>query len=127
MVRFQFRRGVFVLLAIGTMAGSAAVAADGAAVFKASCVTCHGDNLDGNGPAGQYMNPKPRNLKTDKFKAGDDRESVRKTVANGLKDTSMVGFSAQLKPDELTAVVDFICQQRGSCDGKPKAGKAKKK
>jgi mono/diheme cytochrome c family protein len=115
-------------VAILSVNASSALAADGAAIFKNNCVTCHGENMDGNGPAGQYLNPKPRNLKTDSFKAGDDRASVTKTVQNGLPGTAMAGFGTALKPDEITAVVDFICSQRGgSCEKAPAKGKEKPK
>src|SRR5262245_30292940 len=66
--------------------------AKGKASYTTNCVTCHGEKGDGNGPAGQYMKPKPRNLVTDKFKAGDKPEQIFKTVTEGLKNTSMVGF-----------------------------------
>ena len=119
---------VFALL----LAPFAFAASDGATIFKNSCVTCHGDAMDGNGPAGQYMNPKPRNLKTEKFKGKETREGITDTVTNGLlvggNPTSMVGFKGQLSTDDITAVVDFVCKARGSCDKKPgAAGGGKKK
>ncbi len=98
-----------------------AFASDGAAIFKANCVTCHGDAMDGNGPAGQYMNPKPRNLKKDKFKAGDDKDTMFHTVTNGLDGTAMAGFGTSLSEEDRHAVIDFVCSQRDDhCPAKKK-------
>ena len=42
----------------------------GKTVYTVNCMTCHGEKGDGNGPAGQYMNPKPRDFAKEKFKGG---------------------------------------------------------
>lgn len=67
--------------------------AKGKASFTTNCVTCHGEKGDGNGPAGQLMNPKPRSFSTDKFKAGDKPEQVFNTISKGLPGTAMAGYS----------------------------------
>lgn len=114
----------FLLLALLLLLPLPAFASDGAAVFKANCVTCHGEAMDGNGPAGQYMNPKPRNLKKDKLKAGDDKDTMFNTVTNGLTGTAMAGFGTSLSDEDRHAVIDFVCSQR---DNHCPAAKAKKK
>jgi len=64
----------------------------GRKVYAQACAPCHGVNGDGNGPVAFALNPKPRNFKTDKFKAGDSLEQIFATISNGLPDTKMVGY-----------------------------------
>lgn len=79
----------------------------GKAIFSANCVTCHGEQGDGNGPAGAYLNPKPRNFAKDKFKAGDKPQQVFNTVTKGLPGTAMVGFP-QLPEEDRWAVAQYV-------------------
>ncbi|MBI3534615.1 MAG: cytochrome c [Deltaproteobacteria bacterium] len=81
--------------------------AKGKASFEVNCLTCHGATGDGNGPAGQYMNPKPRNFGKDKLKNGDTPESMFKTVSNGLVNTAMVAFG-HLPEEERWAIILYI-------------------
>ncbi|MCK5667318.1 MAG: c-type cytochrome, partial [Thiotrichaceae bacterium] len=37
--------------------------AKGATLYQQNCVSCHGENAEGNGPAGMMLNPKPANLR----------------------------------------------------------------
>ncbi|MGE0614441.1 MAG: cytochrome c [Bacteriovoracia bacterium] len=78
--------------------------AKGKAAYATYCVTCHGDKGDGKGPAGQYLNPPPRNYADRKgFKAGSKPEQIFKTITEGLKvkgqNTAMVGFPTIAEED----------------------------
>src|SRR5262249_24720132 len=42
--------------------------AAGKRLYGNYCAQCHGDKGDGNGPAAQYLNPKPRNFGEGKFR-----------------------------------------------------------
>lgn len=86
---------------------TADLVAKGKVVYTNNCVTCHGEKGDGTGPAGAYMNPKPRNFATDKFKNGSTPEQLFNTVTNGLDGTAMPGFS-QLSETERWSVVYFV-------------------
>lgn len=77
--------------------------------FTTNCATCHGDKGDGNGPAGQYMTPKPRDYSKDKFKKGDKVEQIFATVTSGLPGTSMVGFG-HLSEEERWALAYYVKQ-----------------
>ncbi len=79
--------------------------------YTTNCLTCHGDKGDGMGPAGQYLNPKPRNFATDKFKQGDKPEQIFKTLNKGLPGTSMVSF-AHLPEDERWGLVHYVLSLR---------------
>jgi mono/diheme cytochrome c family protein len=84
----------------------------GKASYTVNCATCHGDKGDGNGPAGGMMNPKPRNLMTEKFKAGDKPEQLFKTLTNGLTGTSMAPYG-HLPEDERWALTHYVLSLRG--------------
>ena len=81
--------------------------AKGKESFTKNCVLCHGEAGDGNGPAGAMMNPKPRNLATDKFKAGDKVENIVKTIHDGLPGTGMAGLP-QIPKDEAKALAYYV-------------------
>jgi mono/diheme cytochrome c family protein len=79
----------------------------GKAVYSTNCLTCHGEKGDGNGPAGAYMNPKPRDLAKGRFKKGEKPEQVFKTISSGLEGTSMTAFS-HLPEDDRWNVTYYI-------------------
>jgi mono/diheme cytochrome c family protein len=58
-------------------------AAKGKQVYSTYCTTCHGDNGDGQGPAGKALNPPPRDFTKGDFKFGDKDEDLFKTISNG--------------------------------------------
>ncbi|MCM2279548.1 MAG: cytochrome c [Oligoflexia bacterium] len=71
--------------------------------FTTNCVSCHGEKGDGNGPAGQYMNPKPRSFATDDFKSGGKKPNadlVFTTISKGLAGTAMTAFEGQIKDEK---------------------------
>ncbi|MCC6806336.1 MAG: cytochrome c [Deltaproteobacteria bacterium] len=78
----------------------------GTAAYKANCEVCHGPAGDGMGPAGQALNPKPRNF-TEPFKAGKKPEQVFKTISEGLPNTAMVGF-AQIPEEDRWGLVYYV-------------------
>ena len=79
----------------------------GKAVFAVNCLTCHGENGDGMGPAGQYLNPKPRNFAKDKFKKGDKADQIFQTITKGLDGTAMVSF-AHLSEEDRWALAHYV-------------------
>lgn len=91
----------------GAPKASPELLAKGKTSYATNCLSCHGEKGDGMGPAGQYMNPKPRNLITDKYKAGDKRDKVFKSISEGLKGTGMAGFG-HLPEEERWALADYV-------------------
>lgn len=81
--------------------------AKGKAAFATNCATCHGEKGDANSPVAAAMNPKPRNLVADKFKAGESVDEIFKTVSSGLPGTAMVGF-AQIPEADRWGLAYFI-------------------
>ncbi len=106
--------GVTARTAMGASAfakSTPALVEKGKAAFTTNCVSCHGDKLDGNGPAGAMMTPKPRNLVVDKFKSGDKPDKVLKTVTDGMTGTAMTGF-AHLSEEDRWSLVHYILSER---------------
>ena len=97
------------VFALGILSSSFAFA-DGATLYKNNCATCHGDKGDGMGPAGQYLNPKPRNFVADKM-VDNTAAYIEKVIEKGfLKDgkpTTMVAFP-QIKPADRKAIADYV-------------------
>jgi mono/diheme cytochrome c family protein len=81
-------------------------AAKGAEVFQTNCEMCHGPQGHGDGPAGQSLNPKPRNLAELQTKAGDDFLFWR--ISTGKPGTSMVAWKGLLTDEQIWQVVSFI-------------------
>ncbi len=81
-------------------------AADGAKVFQVNCEACHGAQGHGDGPAGQALDPKPKNLPDLAAKVGDDYLFWR--VATGKPGTSMAPWKGILTDEQIWQTVAFI-------------------
>ena len=97
---------------------------NGAILYRQHCLYCHGLNGDGNGPTGQFLNPKPRDFRAGLFKfrstvkrTGDkldtsavtlpSRQDLAKTIKHGVPTASMPSFL--LLPDEkMDALISYI-------------------
>ncbi|HAV78233.1 MAG TPA: hypothetical protein DCX53_12865, partial [Anaerolineae bacterium] len=80
--------------------------ADGAKVFQTNCETCHGPQGRGDGPAGQALVPRPRNLADLQAVASDDYLFWR--ISAGKPGTSMIGWKGILNEDQIWQAVVFI-------------------
>jgi mono/diheme cytochrome c family protein len=85
--------------------GSAA-AQEGAEVFKTNCEMCHGPQGHGDGPAGQALDPRPRNLAVIQANAADDFLFWR--IREGKPGTSMVAWKGILTDEQIWQTVSFI-------------------
>jgi len=81
-------------------------AIEGANVFKTYCETCHGAQGHGDGPAGQSLDPKPRDLFQLQAVASDDYLFWR--IAEGKPGTSMVAWRGILDDEQIWQAVAFI-------------------
>lgn len=81
-------------------------AAEGAEAFKTNCQTCHGPQGHGDGPAGQSLDPRPRNLAEIQSKAADDFLFWR--IREGKPGTSMVAWKGILTDEQIWQTVSFI-------------------
>ncbi len=77
---------------------SARTSISAADLYARHCGACHGANGDGNGRAARYMFPKPRDLRSDKFRlvsasnAVPTQEDVDAAINRGMPGTSMPSF-----------------------------------
>lgn len=80
----------------------------GANLYKTNCVSCHGEQGLGDGPAGQVMNPKPRNFhQANGWVNGRNYSAMFTTVTEGIANTGMPPFS-HLPAGDRTAIVHYI-------------------
>jgi len=77
-----------------------------AEVFRTNCEMCHGPQGHGDGPAGQSLEPKPRNLASIQAAAGDDFLFWR--IREGKPGTSMVAWKGILTDEQIWQAVSFI-------------------
>jgi mono/diheme cytochrome c family protein len=79
---------------------------EGAEVFRINCEVCHGPQGHGDGPAGQALEPRPRNLAELQTQAGDDFLFWR--IREGKPGTSMVAWKGILTDEQIWQTVFFI-------------------
>jgi len=84
----------------------ASMATEGADVFKANCVTCHGEEGAGDGIASGSLDPKPANLVDVSSQVGDDYLFWR--ISEGKPGTSMVAWKGILTEEQIWQAVTFI-------------------
>lgn len=83
-------------------------------LYQEQCQQCHGTSGDGNGPAGAYLYPRPRDYRAGVFKftttpygAKPRREDLMRTVERGVSGTSMPSFRLLPERDRV-AIVDYV-------------------
>jgi len=81
-------------------------AGEGAQNFKINCETCHGPQGHGDGPAGQALDPRPKDLSELQKAVGDDYLFWR--ISDGKPGTSMVAWKGILTEEQIWQVVSFI-------------------
>src|SRR5215217_4339346 len=82
------------------------MASQGEKIFQTNCEMCHGPHGHGDGPAGQSLEPKPKNLAVLQKSVGDDYLFWR--ISEGKSGTSMVAWKGILEEDQIWQVVSFI-------------------
>jgi mono/diheme cytochrome c family protein len=81
-------------------------ASGGEKVFSANCAMCHGSQGHGDGPAGQSLDPRPKNLAGIQAAAGDDFLFWR--IREGKPGTAMVAWKGILSDEQIWQTVSFI-------------------
>ena len=71
------------------------IVAEGKALYlgKGTCINCHGEMGDGNGPAGKVLNPGPRNFTNCKFHKKRKDGEMMWIIGNGSPGTGMVALA----------------------------------
>ncbi len=85
--------------------GAEAVA-EGMTIFHTNCEVCHGVEGHGDGPAGQALDPRPKNLADLQQIAGNDYLFWR--INEGKPGTSMVAWKGVLTDEQIWQVIAFV-------------------
>lgn len=91
-----------------------AEAREGKDLFLASnCNGCHGENGHGDGPAGQTLNPPPRNFRDIyAYRKGHTQDQVAAMLEFGLEGSPMKGYPLTLeKRKKIAAYVVYLQTQ----------------
>jgi mono/diheme cytochrome c family protein len=87
---------------------TAQLIARGRDLFKANCASCHGDNGLGDGPAGQLLNPRPRNFhQAAGWTNGAKVSEIYKTLQEGIVKNGMASYS-YLPPADRFALIHIV-------------------
>jgi len=98
------KRTVLLLAIIAMMlAPLAAFAADGAAIYKAKCASCHGP--DGKGETSVGKSLKLRSLASAEVQKSSDAD-LSKVISDGKG--KMPAYKGKLSADEIKALVAYI-------------------
>ena len=89
--------------ALGMVIYSSAVPSDGAAVYKAKCVTCHAADGSGQTPVGKSLHLK--DLRSAEVQKHTDAE-LRQVIADGRG--KMPAYKGTLSEDDILKLVAFI-------------------
>jgi mono/diheme cytochrome c family protein len=91
------------------LSNSAEVIEQGKAVYngKGGCVTCHGIDGDGKGPAAATMNPSPRNFQHHGFWRHRTEGEVFWAIKYGSPGTAMIAFGSVLSDKEIWALIQY--------------------
>jgi len=87
------------------------VVEQGKAVYEDQCMSCHGAEGKGDGPAARFVSPKPRDLSTGEFQHAEDGTvaAVAAVIRNGVGDGGpMTPFEGQLTDEQITAVATYV-------------------
>ncbi len=79
---------------------------DGAAIFRASCASCHGEKGDGKGIL--VLDRPARSFVDGGFSFGNTHEAIFRTVTRGIIRTPMPGFAEALSDAQRHAVTDHV-------------------
>lgn len=82
--------------------------AHGRTLFATQCVTCHGPDGKGDGPAAAALKPPPRNFhEASGWINGRKKTGVFKTLKEGIPGSSMASY-ANLSSDDLWGLVHWV-------------------
>lgn len=108
--------------AVGDLAMSSAQLADGSRVYRRLCSQCHGITGNGQGNAGEWMHPFPRDFRLGQFKiaAHGSRPSpgeIRRILREGVPGTRMQAYDL-ISDADLNAVAAYVVHlsQRGETE-----------
>ena len=80
---------------------------NGQKLYDAYCVSCHGEDLEGNGKIASMLDPLPRDFSKYQFVASyEDR--FKESIRHGVKGTAMPAWEEIMTDKQIEVLVDFI-------------------
>jgi len=79
----------------------------GKATYERLCVTCHGAQGKGDGPASKMLMPPPADLTSPKIKSQPDSDLLQ-AIQNGRPPTTMPAFKGQLSEQQIHDVLAYV-------------------
>ena len=79
----------------------------GKAIYEKLCITCHGAQGKGDGPAGKMMMPPAADLTSPKIKSKPDSDWLQ-AIRNGRPPTTMPAFKGQLSEQQIYDVLTYV-------------------
>ena len=90
-------------------------ASDGNALYQFRCAACHGENGNGDGPAAEFLYPRPRDfgLGLFKYKSSPGTNLVRDedlfdTIKHGLAGTGMPGWASVMTDEQIRSLIPVL-------------------
>jgi mono/diheme cytochrome c family protein len=108
---------VVLLLAAVTqaLAQTAAQPVDGAALYRQRCASCHGPTGRGDGGISAYLNPRPRDFTSGRYKFRSTETGslptdadIAYSITEGLHGTSMPSWKPFVSPQDVQALVTHV-------------------
>ena len=110
------------ILAGGGAGGGGAINPDdltaitrGEEVYADYCLSCHGPELRGDGPAAGGMQPPPADFSEPHTRAHDDATLIY-WVRHGKQGTAMPAFGGKLSDDDIADVLSYVARQQREMD-----------
>ena len=115
---------LFSLLSVTRLESAEDSGRSGATLYKEYCLVCHGDKGDGNGFAAEYLDPRPRDFTSGKFKIRSTTslptdEDINRVITKGIPGTLMPAFEfeKELKKVEIKTLVAYVKSFTDAFDG----------
>ena len=117
---------LFSLLSVTRLESATDPGRSGATLYKEYCLVCHGDKGEGDGYAAQFLDPKPRDFTSGKFKILSTTtdlptdEDLNRVITKGIPGTLMPAFEFEqdLKEVEIKTLVAYVKSYSDAFDGK---------
>ena len=97
------------LLLVG-LASSSVSGQEGKELYERTCAACHGTSGKGDGPAGQYLQPKPAEFGV--VLQGKDDAYIAKVITEGGaavgKSPIMAAYKGMLRDEQIQALVQYL-------------------
>ena len=113
---------LFSLLSVTRLESAEESGRSGATLYKEYCLVCHGDKGDGNGFAAKFLDPKPRDFTSGKYKIRSTTslptdDDINRVITKGIPGTLMPAFKQDLDEQEISSLVAHIKDFTDAFDG----------